>query len=134
MLSRDERLAETMESIALPCTAFSNGSRAYIRRVLETLGVYHLFDGIFAIEDMGYIPKPQPEGYRKVVEFYAQPADSFIMVDDRHENVVTALSLGMHGIVVDREKHDEIPVIPDIYALPQAMEQYAEKFLQRLRG
>lgn len=125
MLSRDERLADILKSIAPPLIAFSNGSREYIRRVLDTLGIHSLFSGIFAIEDMNYVPKPQPEGYRKLIEFYDHPADSFIMVDDRHENVRTALSLGMHGIVVDQDKHDDIPVIPDIYALPQALAHYS---------
>lgn len=134
MLSRDRRLADTLESIALPLIAFSNGSRAYIRRVLETLGGHSLFSALFAIEDMNYIPKPLPEGYRKLIEFYDHPADSFIMVDDRHENVRTALDLGMHGIVVDQDKHDDIPVIPDIYALPQALSHYSKKFAQGLRG
>ncbi|MEN6472562.1 MAG: pyrimidine 5'-nucleotidase [Syntrophaceae bacterium] len=134
ILSRDERLAETLASIALPCIAFSNGSRAYIRRVLETLGVNTLFSGMFAIEDMDYIPKPKPEGYRKLIEFYDVPADSFIMVDDRHENVRTALSLGMYGIVVDQDTHDEIPVIPDIYALPLALAQYLKTYAQGLQG
>lgn len=127
MLHKDDRLAQSLGTIALPLIAFSNASRAYVRRVLKTLGVDSLFAGIFAIEDMDYIPKPLPDGYRKLVEFYAQAADSFIMVDDRVENIVTALSLGMHGIVVDRERHDEIPVIPDIYALPQALAHYSKK-------
>lgn len=134
MLSRDDRLADTLESIALPRIAFSNGSRAYIRRVLETLGVHAHFSGIFAIEDMDYIPKPKPEGYRKLIEFYGHAADSFVMVDDRHENVLTALSLGMYGIVVDQVKHDDIPVIPDIYALPQALAHYSKTNIQCLRG
>lgn len=134
MLSKDERLAETLGTIALPLIAFSNASRAYVHRVLKTLGVYSLFTGIFAIEDMDYIPKPLPDGYRKLVEFYARPADSFIMVDDRVENIVTAFSLGMQGIVVDRERHDEIPVIADIYALPQALAHFANSITQGSRG
>jgi putative hydrolase of the HAD superfamily len=134
MLSRDERLAHTLESLALPRIAFSNGSRDYIRRVLETLGVHTLFSGVFAIEDMDYIPKPLPGGYRKLIEFYGHKADSFIMVDDRHENILTALSLGMHGVVVDHDKHDGIPVIADIYALPQALEHYLKTYDQGMRG
>jgi len=134
MLGRDERLADTLGSIPLPLIAFSNGSRDYIRRVLETLGVYSLFSGIFAIEDMDYVPKPSPEGYRKVIEFYDHPADSFIMVDDRHENVRAALDLGMYGIVVDRDMHDDIPAIPDIYALPQALAHFSQTHAQGMRG
>lgn len=134
MLSRDERLAETLGTIALPLIAFSNASRAYVHRVLKTLGVFSLFTGVFAIEDMDYIPKPLPDGYRKLVEFYARPADSFIMVDDRVENIITALGLGMHGIVVDRERHGEIPAIADIYALPQALAHFADNITQGSRG
>lgn len=125
MLSRDKRLENTIISLPFPRIAFSNGSRAYIRRVLETLGVNTLFSGVFAIEDMEYIPKPMPHAYGKLIEFYKHPADRFIMVDDRRENIVTALSLGMHGIVIDQDMSDDLPVIPDIYALPQALAHYS---------
>lgn len=122
MLGDDPRLRATLTALKLPLVAFSNGSEAYIRRVLRALGVEDLFAEIFSIEAMGFIPKPRLEPYRKLITKLGLAPDTMVMVDDMYANILTAQGFGLHGILVDKDARGDIPVIPDIYALPQAVE------------
>lgn len=122
MLGEDRRLRDTLAALNLPLVAFSNGSEAYIRRVLRALGVETLFAEIFSIESMGFIPKPRLEPYRKLIAKLDLAPATTVMVDDMYANILTAQGLGMHGILVDKEARGDLPAIPDIYALPQAVE------------
>lgn len=121
LLDKDARLADTLAGLQAPLIAFSNGSTAYIRRVLGALGVEPLFDDIFSIEDMEFIPKPLPFPYRKLITKFGLSPDGVLMVDDMFANIMTARELGMHAILVDKDIRTDMCVIPDIHALPRAI-------------
>ena len=54
---------------ALPgrCVVLTNGSKEYARRVPAALGVAERMEEINGIECMGYIAKPAPYPYRKLL-------------------------------------------------------------------
>lgn len=124
MLSEDERLKEALSDVSLSMVAFTNGSRDYASRVLSALGVKEYFTDIFSIEDMDFIPKPLAEPYEKVIEKYGCEPSEVIFVDDRADNVRTAQSQGMHGILLGLDAgSDAEAYIQSIYELPDAVER-----------
>lgn len=79
---------------------FTNGSLSHAVRVLDRLGVGSEISGIFDIAFMDYLPKPDPHGYRKVLERLGLRAGECIMADDSLVNLETAKTLGMRTVLV----------------------------------
>ena len=74
---------------------FTNGCRNHAARILERLGMGHLFDQIWDIRTIGFIPKPGRPAYEAVVtEAGLAPAQT-AMFDDIARNLVPARTLGM---------------------------------------
>ncbi len=103
LLSPDERLRQTLEEIPHELIVFSNGSTAYVNRILEALGIADLFTDLFTIEYMDFIPKPRPYPYHKIMELYGKSPHECVMVDDRLPNVYTAIDMGMEGVLVGED-------------------------------
>ena len=79
---------------------FTNGSRQHAKNVGDRLGISDLFDGIFAIEDTGYIPKPQQAPYEQFVSaFDINPARAF-MAEDTVRNLEIPKSMGMSTLLI----------------------------------
>jgi putative hydrolase of the HAD superfamily len=134
ILFEDEMLKEALSAISLPMIAFTNASRDYASRVLNALGVKEYFVDIFSIEDMDFIPKPLAAPYEKVVEKYGCEPSEVIFVDDRADNVETAQSLGMHGILLGIDPGvDAEMYIQNIYELPDAVERLTGLYGSRRR-
>ena len=55
---RDRRKLPGRRSIV-----YTNGSRGHAQRVTDYMGLSHVFDGQFAIEDSDFIPKPNQSSY-----------------------------------------------------------------------
>ncbi len=134
ILGEDDRLKEALSAISLPMIAFTNGSRDYASRVLNALGVKEYFLDIFSIEDMDFIPKPLPAPYEKIIERYGCEPSEVIFIDDRADNVETAQSLGMHGILLGIDPGvDAEMYIQNIYELPDAVERLTGLYGSRRR-
>lgn len=91
---------------ALPGRRFvlTNGSRGHAERVVARLGVDGLFQDLFAIEDMNFAPKPNPQAFRLLIERHAfDPADA-IFFDDLPRNVAAAKALGFTSVLVQSDK------------------------------
>lgn len=122
LLERDDKLKSTLAGIRDEMVVFSNGSAGYVRRVLKVLGVSDLFRDLFTIEFMDFIPKPRNYPYRKVMELYGAEASDCVLVDDRPQNIRTAVDMGMQTVMVGHEL--SMPgalIIPDIYAISQVV-------------
>lgn len=74
---------------ALPGRLFvhTNGSRAHARRVLERLELADLFDAVFAIEDVGYTPKPAPAAFAAMRARAGVRAERAAMIEDTLGNL-----------------------------------------------
>ena len=129
LLEKDVRLQEALSRVSLPMVAFSNGSRPYVERILGALGIGEFFQEIFSIEDMDFIPKPLPGPFEKVLMRYGYSPFELILVDDRADNIETAASLGMHGILVGAGADcDAEMFISSIYELPEAVERMMSQY------
>ncbi len=57
------------------------------------------FEKVFASHHMGHI-KPEPEIYKKVIESVNLAPEEILFLDDMHENILGARTVGMHGIQI----------------------------------
>lgn len=74
---------------------FTNGCRNHAARILERLDMGHLFDQIWDIRTIGFIPKPGRPAYEAVVaEAGLDPARA-AMFDDIARNLVVPHEMGM---------------------------------------
>jgi putative hydrolase of the HAD superfamily len=81
---------------------FSNAPAAYSRAVLAALGVNDLFDDVFTIEHTRFRPKPDVQGFRRLLRTHRLLPARCIMVEDSLENLRTAKRLGMKTVWVDQ--------------------------------
>lgn len=81
---------------------FTNSPLAYAVTVLRGLRVAQHFDGIIAIQQANYRPKPQGEGYRRICRRYRLNPRQCIMVEDTRANLVPAQQLGMTTVWLRR--------------------------------
>jgi len=81
---------------------FSNAPLHYSRAILAALGVDDLFDDVFSIERTRFRPKPDVQGFRRLVRTHRLLASRCIMVEDSLENLRTAKRLGMKTVWVNQ--------------------------------
>ena len=128
LLVNDSRLREVLSEITLPIVAFTNASRGYVIRVLNALGIMDLFKDLFTIEDMGFIPKPRIEPYDMITERFGKDASDFICIDDRADNIDTAIIKGMQGIQVGGDFSGTASWwARDIFDVPQAIDMLKQR-------
>ncbi len=96
----DQTVGEALRRISAPRYVFTNASRGYAERVLETLGIASCFDGIFSIESCFYNPKPTPICYRRILSTLGLDGERVAFLDDNPNNFAPALALGMTCVQV----------------------------------
>lgn len=74
---------------------FTNGCRKHAARILARLDMTDLFDGIWDIRTIGFVPKPDARAYDTVVAQANILPASAAMFDDIARNLVAAGALGM---------------------------------------
>ncbi len=84
---------------------FTNASMAHGERVLDRLGIRGRFDAIFDVAAAGYLPKPNAEPYRLLVERHEIEPRRAAMVEDMARNLVPAAEMGMTTVWV---RHAEL--------------------------
>ena len=84
----------------------TNAPRAYALRVLDTLGLAHLFDGVLAIEDMTMFgsprPKPDVRMLRRLVARLGVAPARCVLVEDMLVNLKAARRIGMQTVWMQR--------------------------------
>jgi putative hydrolase of the HAD superfamily len=100
-LAPAEALSAALADLPGRKLVYTNGSRRHARRILDHLGLARHFAGIFDIADAGFVPKPDPEGYRALIaRFGIEPARA-AMVEDMAVNLAPAAALGMVTVLVE---------------------------------
>ena len=79
---------------------FTNGSVPHAERVMDRLGVAHHFEAVFDIVASDYIPKPDPQPYRKFVDQFGVDPNAAAMFEDIPRNLAPAAALGMTTVWV----------------------------------
>jgi putative hydrolase of the HAD superfamily len=124
MVLREPRLRHVLKQLPGKKVVFSNAPLHYAEAVLELLRVDDLFDDVFAIEHSHYKPKPQAEGFRRLLRKHRWHAAQCVMVEDSVENLRTARRLGMRTVWVSDAVRAPSYVdmkIRDVLELPRAV-------------
>jgi putative hydrolase of the HAD superfamily len=107
---------------------FSNAPSHYAEDVLAAAGIVGEIDAIYAIDHMGFRPKPAMAAYRGLLaRERLAPADC-IMVEDTLENLGPARRLGMTTVWISAEPRlpPQVDVrIPSVLALPRVLHRLA---------
>ena len=80
---------------------FTNGCRNHAARILERLELTDLFDQVWDIRTIGFVPKPGPEAYDAAVTAGNIAPAKAAMFDDIARNLVVPHDLGMTTIWLD---------------------------------
>lgn len=128
-LSADLELRKTLEQIHTRKLIFTNSDCKHAERILDALEVRDLFEKIFDIEAMNYIPKPNPEPYQLALEYLQLPASECLLLDDMERNLAPARSIGMQTILIGDGKPgaDTTHVISNIKDLSAILQQIAAR-------
>jgi len=94
-LAPDALLSDALARLPGKRFVFTNGCRNHAARVLERLGLSHLFDAIWDIRAVDYRPKPDANAYRQVLAKSGALACASAMFDDIARNLVEAHALGL---------------------------------------
>jgi putative hydrolase of the HAD superfamily len=94
-LHPDPALADALTRLQGRRFVFTNGCRNHAARILERLDMSHLFEAIWDIRTIGFVPKPGRPAYEAVVaEAGLDPAKA-AMFDDIARNLVVPHEMGM---------------------------------------
>jgi putative hydrolase of the HAD superfamily len=99
-LSVDLELRRTLEELPSRKIIFTNSDEAHANRILDALGVRDLFEKIFDIASMSFIPKPHVEAYDAVLKYAKVRPVECLLIDDMERNLKPARALGMQTILI----------------------------------
>ncbi len=131
-LSIDLELRRTLEEVSSRKIVFTNSDEAHATRILDALGVRDLFEKIFDIEAMSYVPKPNQEAYEAVLNYARVAPSDCLLIDDMTRNLKPAKMLGMHTVLIGsgeppEDSHHAIANIKELSALLHKIAQQIEK-------
>jgi putative hydrolase of the HAD superfamily len=117
VMAPDPALDAALAALPGPKTVFTNASRAHAVQVLERLGIARRFGAIFDIHDAGYLPKPEPETYRRFIADHGVVAAETALFDDTAANLAPAAALGMTTVLVrpGEDGIDNDPAAPHVH-------------------
>lgn len=94
-LASDARLVAAIAALPGRRFVFTNGCRDHAARILNRIGMAGLFEAVWDIRSMDFVPKPQSPAYDAVVAAGAVDCRRAAMFDDIPRNLVPARALGM---------------------------------------
>lgn len=98
LLAPDPQLRELLGRLPPRKVVFTNAPRAHARQVLRLLEIEEVFHDIVALEDLDYLPKPDPAAYHEVLSRIGVAASACCLVDDTRANLLPARTLGMRTV------------------------------------
>jgi putative hydrolase of the HAD superfamily len=93
-------LAEALGRLKGRKIIFTNAPMRHVHSVLRRLGIEAHFEGVFDLAAAGYLPKPTPPVYEKLVRRFTIDPNRAVMIDDVARNLVPAAALGMATVWV----------------------------------
>ncbi|MCI0446772.1 pyrimidine 5'-nucleotidase [bacterium] len=127
-LSADLELRETLEQVKSRKLIFTNSDLKHANRILDALGVRDQFERIFDIEAMNFIPKPNPDPYRLVLEYLRIHPKDVLLIDDMERNLKPAQEIGMKTILIGNgksvdDRHHAIENIKELTSILERINQ-----------
>ena len=91
----DPALVDAIAALPGRKFVFTNGTEDYARRILARIGLTGHFVCVHDIIACDYLPKPDPSGYRALIERHGIDPQRALMVEDMARNLPPAAALGM---------------------------------------
>jgi putative hydrolase of the HAD superfamily len=99
-LAHDPDLLAALERLPGRRLIFTNADDIHAERVLQRLGLGHLFADVFHIGSAGYQPKPSPEAFARISAAHDIDPASTAFFEDSERNLEPAAALGMTTVLV----------------------------------
>jgi putative hydrolase of the HAD superfamily len=100
LLTPDPALLAALMRLPGRRLVFTNGGERHAARVLERLGIAGAFEAIFHIAAAGYLPKPNPETFARMIAVHAVDATRTCFFEDSEKNLAPAAAIGMTTVLV----------------------------------
>ncbi len=125
LLKPDPRLYSGLDALPGKKYIFTNGSRGHAKNIGEHLGIYKLFDGVFAVEDMDYTPKPKRSAYEKFIKTFDIDPARALMAEDTVQNLKVPKDMSMATLYI-APNGSELPDYVDMqtYDLPAWLQMF----------
>lgn len=96
----DPRMIDYIHELHKTCKValVTNASDNFIENMLDRANIRKLFNELIVSSQVGYM-KPDPRIYIHALQKLEVSPNETVMVDDNAENIKSAESLGLHGIV-----------------------------------
>jgi len=99
-LTPDPELAGHIDALPGRKIVFTNGDRAYARKVLTARGLNDVFADVFGVEEVRFIPKPESAAYDHFLDLTKVDPRSAAMFEDDPRNLAVPHNMGMRTILV----------------------------------
>ncbi|MDB5464015.1 MAG: pyrimidine 5-nucleotidase [Phenylobacterium sp.] len=99
-LAQDPELVAAIERLPGRRLIFTNADDVHARRVLDHLGLKHLFEDVFHIGSADYVPKPAPATFERMSAAHAIAPAATAFFEDSERNLEPAAQLGMTTVLV----------------------------------
>jgi putative hydrolase of the HAD superfamily len=99
-LAHDPDLLAALERLPGRRLIFTNADDVHAERVLDRLGLAHLFDDVFHIGSFGYEPKPSPEAFVRMNAAHGIAPATTAFFEDSERNLAPAAAIGMTTVLV----------------------------------
>ena len=99
-LAHDPELLVALARLPGRRLIFTNADDLHAERVLNHLGLTHLFDQVFHIHSFGFAPKPDPLGFMRMIEGHGLDPAATAFFEDSERNLKPAHDLGMTTVLV----------------------------------
>ncbi len=103
----DNELNDLIKKIPEKKIIFTNANFYYVKKILKNLNLENIFDDIYDIEKMDYLPKPNLKTYKKLISTYNFDVKKAILFDDIPQNLLPAADLGLKTVQVYNKKLDK---------------------------
>jgi len=100
VLEADQELAALIARLPGRRIVFTNGGGGHGQRALKALGLDAHFERVFDMEDAGFIPKPEPAAYERLIAACGLDPREAVLVEDTLKNLEPAHALGFETVLV----------------------------------
>lgn len=99
-LAHDPELVAALGRLPGRRLIFTNADERHAQRVLDRLGLAHLFDDVFHIGSFDYTPKPDPAAFARMNAAHGIDPAATAFFEDSERNLAPAADLGMTTVLV----------------------------------
>jgi len=111
-LAHDPELLVALARLPGRRLIFTNADDFHAERVMNHLGLTHLFDEVFHIHSFGFAPKPDPLGFTRMIDGHGLDPAATAFFEDSERNLKPAHDLGMPTVLVGpRASASEAPFV-----------------------